>query len=96
MSNGAGAVRSDLALSRIIDVQRGYQVFLTPDGDVRGPLYVSQKFAGGFTVREAQGGRSSTFFDYRIVAHRAGSSDARLPAIQSPQAPPLHFQHAPQ
>ena len=74
----------------------GYQVFLTPDGDVRGPLYVSQKFAGGFTVREAQGGRSSIFFDYRIVAHRAGSSDARLPVIQSPQAPPLHFQRAPQ
>ena len=89
LTNGAGSVRFDSALTRIIDVQRGYQVFLTPDGDVRGPLYVSQKFAGGFTVRESQGGRSSIFFDYRVVAQRAGSSDARLPAVQQPQAPQL-------
>ncbi|HEX3456733.1 MAG TPA: hypothetical protein VHR97_02155 [Candidatus Baltobacteraceae bacterium] len=73
--NGAGAVRFDPAFERAIAV--------------RAPLYVAQKFARGFTVRESQGGRSSILFDYRIVARRAGSSEARLPEIQMPQLPRL-------
>ena len=89
LTKGTGAVRFDPAFERAIAVQDGYQVFLTPDGDVRAPLYVAQKFAHGFTVRESQGGRSSILFDYRIVARRAGSPDARLPEIQMPQIPRL-------
>ena len=89
LTNGTGVVRFDAAFSRAIDVRNGYQVFLTPDGDVRAPLYVAQKFARGFTVRESERGRSSIFFDYRVVAQRAGSSDVRLPEIREPALPPL-------
>ena len=88
LTNGIGIVHFDSALAQAIDVRNGYQVFLTADGDVRG-LYVAQKFARGFVVRESQNGRSSISFDYRIVAHRAGSPDARLPEIQLPVAPHL-------
>lgn len=91
LTNGVGVVRFDSALAGAIDVRNGYQVFLTADGDVRG-LYVAQKFARGFVIRESQGGRSSILFDYRIVAHRAGLPDARLPEIQVPKQPHL-FHH---
>lgn len=87
--NGAGSVRFDAAFARAADVSEGYQVFLTPDGSVRAPLYTPQKSAREFTVRESFGGRSSIFFDYRIVAHRAGAPDATLPVIQTPPLPQL-------
>lgn len=87
--NGAGSVRFDAAFARVADVSNGYQVFLTPDGNVRAPLYTAQKFARGFTVRESFGGRSSIVFEYRIVAHRAGAPDTRYPAIEQPPLPQL-------
>lgn len=80
---GEGTVRFDPALAGAIDPSRGYQVFLTPDGDTRG-LYVSAKFEGGFVVRETERGRSSLYFDYRVVAHPYGASDDRLPRISLP------------
>ena len=48
-------------------VRQGYHVYLTADGDSRG-LYVAQKTADGFQVREHGGGKSNISFDYRIVA----------------------------
>jgi hypothetical protein len=78
--DGEAAVRFDSAFASTIDANRGYQVFLTPDGDTRG-LYVAQKYVGGFVVREVERGRSSVSFDYRIVAHPHRMSDARLPQI---------------
>jgi hypothetical protein len=46
--------------------------------DTRG-LYVSQKTPAGFQVREAQGGRSTFSFDYRIVARPLDADNDRLP-----------------
>jgi len=92
---GEGAVRFDSAFASTIDVARGYQVFLTPDGDTRG-LYIAAKYEGGFIVRENERGRSSVYFDYRVVAHPYGASDARLPQaeIKRPPMPrlPQHTQ----
>jgi hypothetical protein len=65
--NGRAAVKFDAALADVIDARPGYHVFLTPDGDSKG-LYVEQKTAAGFVVREQQGGRSAVAFEYRIVA----------------------------
>jgi hypothetical protein len=78
--NGEGTVRFDQAFASAIDPSRGYQIFLTPNGDTRG-LYVSAKYEGGFIVRENEHGRSSVYFDYRVVAHPYGTSDARLPQL---------------
>jgi len=50
-----------------IDRNQPYFVFITAQGNTRGPLNVIQKDAKGFTVREV-GGVSSVAFDYRIVA----------------------------
>ncbi len=85
--NGEGAVRFDPAFASTIDASRGYQVFLTPNGDTRG-LYVSAKYEGGFIVRENEHGRSSVHFDYRVVAHPYGASDVRLPRLSI--KPPTH------
>jgi hypothetical protein len=88
--NGEGAVRFDPALSSVIDASRGYQVFLTPDGDTRG-LYVAAKYEGGFIVRETERGRSSLLFDYRVVARPYGTSDARLPRLTITRRRPPSF-----
>jgi hypothetical protein len=85
---GAGTVRFDRAFAQSIETSRGYQVFLTPDGDTRG-LYVAQKYEGGFIVRETERGHDSLDFDWRVVAHPYGASTQRLPAlnIKRPQLP---------
>ncbi|HVR45958.1 MAG TPA: hypothetical protein VMT95_04925 [Candidatus Binatia bacterium] len=94
--NGESAVRFDPAFAGTLDISRGYQVFVTPDGETRG-LYIAAKYEGGFMVRENERGRSSVDFDYRVVAHPIGSSDARLPRlnlkppqVSGPRPPRLH------
>ena len=77
--NGSGFVRFDSSFARAIDASRGYRVLITPDGDNRG-LFVAYKGPAGFAVREAQGGRSSLAFDYRVVAYPLDADAARLPA----------------
>jgi hypothetical protein len=96
--NGEGAVRFDSVFASTIDTSRGYQVFLTPNGDTRG-LYVSAKYEGGFIVRENEHGRSSVYFDYRVVAHPYGASDARLPRLnikppKVPKLPPINHRNS--
>ena len=78
MIGGVANVAIDRAFGQAIDVRAGYHVFLTPMGDTRG-LYVSAKTSGGFEVREAQGGRSTLSFDYRIVARPIDAKTDRLP-----------------
>jgi hypothetical protein len=78
MIDGVANVAIDRAFGQAIDARTGYHVFLTPMGDTRG-LYVSAKAPGGFEVREAQGGRSTLSFDYRIVARPMDAKTDRLP-----------------
>jgi hypothetical protein len=74
--NGRAFVPIDAALADVIDLRGGYHVFITPEGENKG-LYVV-KGAGGFFVREQQGGRSTLAFDYRIVAKPREENGARL------------------
>jgi hypothetical protein len=90
--DGEGAVRFDSAFASTIDAHRGYQVFLTPDGDTRG-LYVAAKYVRGFVVRELERGRSSLDFDYRIVARPHGVSDDRLPQVDIKMPTLAHLKH---
>jgi hypothetical protein len=46
---------------------QNYHVFPSPDGDCKG-LYVSEKRADGFVVRELEGCRSTLTFSYPVVA----------------------------
>ncbi|HLW37828.1 MAG TPA: hypothetical protein VKR99_05315, partial [Candidatus Eremiobacteraceae bacterium] len=65
--NGQAYVRLDSAYANVIDRQSNYLVFITPEGDSNG-VYVTQKTASGFLVRENRGGHSALAFSYRIVA----------------------------
>ncbi|HEY5093499.1 MAG TPA: hypothetical protein VII69_00115 [Candidatus Eremiobacteraceae bacterium] len=73
---GQAYVRLDPRFASTMAQARPYLVFITPQGDTAG-LYVSQKTASGFTVRE-HGGQSSIAFDYRIVAEPYAAHGARL------------------
>jgi hypothetical protein len=77
---GVGQIALDPAFARTIDTTHSYLVFLTPEGDNRG-LYVTQRTATGFTVRESQGGSSTLSIMYRIVAKPYGVTAARLPMV---------------
>jgi hypothetical protein len=75
--NGAVTVTLDPTFVQTVNTTNDYHIFLTPNGDCKG-LYVSQKSAGSFEVRELENGRSSVAFDYRIVAKRIGFEKVRL------------------
>ena len=75
---GSAAVRLDPAFAASIDATGSYHVFVTANGETRGSLYVPVKTAGGFIVRETQGGRSTVSFDYRIVAPALGAHGRRM------------------
>jgi hypothetical protein len=86
LTAGFAAVRLDPNFAAAVDTSASYRVFITPDGDTRG-LFVAQKTARGFTVRETQGGRSNLAFDYRIVATSQGEVGKRM-AVTSLSAAP--------
>lgn len=76
LSNGSAVIALEPTFAQTVNTQ-SYHVFLTPSGDCKG-LYVSQRSAGGFEVRELGGGTSSIEFDYRIVAERRGYENVRM------------------
>ncbi len=65
---GSARVALDPALARSLANGRAYHVFLTDAGASSSWLYVADKAAGGFVVREHGNGRSSGTFGFRIVA----------------------------
>jgi hypothetical protein len=77
LSNGTATIALDPTFTQTVNTGAEYHVFLTPNGDSKG-LYVSQKTATSFEVREQGGGTSSIAFDYRIVAKRSGYENVRL------------------
>jgi hypothetical protein len=79
---GQAVVRLEPTFASAIDSRAIYLVFITPLGDTNG-LYVAQKTASGFVVRE-HGGASNIAFDYRIVARPYGSRAPRLPLYTVP------------
>ncbi len=77
LSNGSATVALDPTFAQIVNTGVEYHVFLTPNGDCKG-LYVSEKSATSFEVRELGGGRASIAFDYRIMAKRVRYENVRL------------------
>jgi hypothetical protein len=77
LSGGSAVVSLDSAFTQTINTGASYHVFLTPEGECEG-LYVANKTANGFEVRELRGGRSNVNFDYRIIAHRKGYENVRM------------------
>jgi hypothetical protein len=77
LRGGLAVVRLEPTFASTIDLRRSYLVFITPQGDTNG-LYVTQKTAAGFVVRE-HNGASNVAFDYRIVAQPYGAVAPRMP-----------------
>lgn len=81
LSFGAVYVRLHPDFANVIDAHKAYVVFLQPEGDTRG-LFVTQRSASGFLVRETMGGRSNIAFAYRVVANPYGVNAPRLPFVE--------------
>ncbi len=77
LTNGTAVVQLDPAFAATVNSALEYHVFLTPIGDCNG-LYVANKAAAGFEVRELGGGNANVGFDYRIMARRKGYENVRL------------------
>jgi hypothetical protein len=96
LSGGSAYVRIDPAFANVMDRRVTYLVFVTPQGLTRG-LYVTNKTAQGFQVKEEPGDSTSVAFDYRIVAKPLGQGAPRLPMIATPLEPKapslLHERH---
>jgi hypothetical protein len=87
LNNGMASVSLDADFAALVAVaDHAYQVFLTPYGETKG-LYVAERTAEGFQVREQQGGTSNVGFGYRIAAKRKDVVNERLANVTMP--PPL-------
>jgi hypothetical protein len=67
--SGVAVVQLDPDFIQTVNTEKEYRVFPVPNGDCRG-LYVTNKSANSFEVRELGGGISNVRFDYRIMAIR--------------------------
>jgi hypothetical protein len=82
---GRATVSIEPIFGETVNLEAGYHVFLTPNGDCNG-LYVTNKTETSFEVRELKDGSSSIAFDYRIVAKRLGYEDLRLELAPQPES----------
>jgi hypothetical protein len=67
--NGIAVIQFDRDFIQTVNTDKEYRVFPVPNGDCKG-LYVINKSANSFEVRELGGGNSNIRFDYRITAMR--------------------------
>jgi hypothetical protein len=77
LSSGSAVVALDPDFIQTVNTEREYMVIPVPNGECKG-LYVTNKTATSFEVRELGGGTSSIRFDYRIVALRRKYEDVRF------------------
>lgn len=77
LKNGVATITLDPILTKniFVDEKHPLKVFIQLEGDCKG-VYVTNKTATGFTVKELQNGRSNTSFSWQIVANRADMLDA--------------------
>jgi hypothetical protein len=82
---GRADVEIDADLVAVLGIDDGsYHVFLTPEGETRG-LYVSDRDARTFTVREQQDGTSNVAFSYRVVMQNKHRQPKRLARLEEPE-----------
>ncbi len=77
LSDGSAVITLEPTFAQTVNTGADYRVFPVPNGDCKG-LYVAEKTATGFVVRELGGGKSNVAFDYRIVARRKGYENIRM------------------
>ncbi len=75
--NGVAVVTFESDFVQTVNTGMDYKVFPVPNGDCKG-LYITNKTATSFEVRELGGGTSNVAFDYRIMALRKGYENVRF------------------
>jgi hypothetical protein len=75
--NGVAVVELDPTFIQTVNTTMDYEVFPVPHGDCKG-LYVTNRTATSFEVRELGGGTSSVDFGYRIMAVRKNYETVRF------------------
>jgi len=75
--NGAAVVTLDPDFIQTVNTDTNYKVFPVPNSDCKG-LYVTNKTAHSFEVRELGGGTSNVSFDYRITVLRKKYENVRF------------------
>jgi hypothetical protein len=86
LERGQAQVSLDADFAALVRVEEGaYQVFLSPYAEMKG-IYVAERTATAFVVREQQGGSSSGPFGYRVVARRKNVAQERLAEVALPRA----------
>ncbi|ESU27789.1 hypothetical protein FSS13T_02670 [Flavobacterium saliperosum S13] len=77
LQNGIATIKLDKILSKniLVDANHPLKVFIQLEGDCNG-VFVTDKSAEGFTVKELQNGNSNVTFSWQIVATRADAKDA--------------------
>lgn len=95
LTNGSAHIDLESLLSKVIrvDAKHPMKVFIQLEGECNG-VYVTNKSAKGFDVKELQGGKSNVPFTWQIVASRADEvladgtvltySDRRFPVGPGP------------
>ncbi|PWV56048.1 OmpA family protein [Chitinophaga sp. S165] len=95
LTNGSAHIDLENLLTKVIrvDAKHPMKVFIQLEGECNG-VYVTNKSAKGFDVKELQGGKSSVPFTWQIVASRADEvmsdgtvqsySDRRFPVGPGP------------
>jgi hypothetical protein len=77
LTNGVAVIQLDSDFIQTVNTDKDYRVFPVPNGDCKG-LYVTNKSANSFEVREFGGGNSNIRFDYRITAIRKNYETVRF------------------
>ncbi len=77
LMHGSAVVNLDPDFIQTVNTGMDYKVFPVPNGDCKG-LYITNKTATSFEVRELGGGTSNVAFDYRIMALRKNYENVRF------------------
>ncbi|WP_304143353.1 hypothetical protein [Mesoflavibacter zeaxanthinifaciens] len=76
LNNGEAVIKLEKLLTDniYVDEEHPLKVFIQLEGDCNG-VFVTNKSAEGFTVKELSNGNSNVSFSWQIVASRANSTD---------------------
>jgi len=77
LTDGVAVITLDSDFIQTVNAETNYKVFPVPNGDCKG-LYVTNKTANSFEIRELGEGRSNITFDYRITALRRNYENVRF------------------
>ena len=87
LTNGEAKIYFDKSFSAIISDHTPIRVLVTPTMYINGQLYVAEKTAYGFIVREIGGQDQTGKFDWLVIARRRGYEGQNDEITPTPEPP---------